>query len=32
MKNWVDEYNKFAPHSALAMKTPNEFFNFKTAA
>ncbi len=28
----VDEYNKFAPHSALDMKTPNEFFNFITAA
>jgi putative transposase len=29
---WVDEYNQFAPHSALGMKTPNEFFIFKTAA
>lgn len=29
---WVDEYNQFAPHSALNMKTPNEFYNFKLAA
>lgn len=29
---WVEEYNTFAPHSALAMKTPNEFYNFKIAA
>jgi len=21
---WVEEYNTFAPHSALTMKTPNE--------
>lgn len=32
IQKWVDEYNKFAPHSALNMKTPNEFYNFKTAA
>jgi len=29
---WVEEYNTFAPHSALEMKTPNEFYNFKIAA
>jgi len=32
IQNWVDEYNNFAPHSALNMKTPNEFYNFKIAA
>jgi putative transposase len=32
IQNWVDEYNGFAPHSALNMKTPNEFYNFKSAA
>lgn len=32
IKKWVDEYNTFAPHSALNMKTPNEFYNFKIAA
>lgn len=32
IKNWVDEYNGYAPHSALNMKTPNEFYNFKIAA
>jgi len=32
IQNWVDEYNGFAPHSALNMKTPNEFYNFKIAA
>jgi putative transposase len=29
---WVKEYNTFAPHSSLEMKTPNEFYIFKTAA
>lgn len=29
---WIDEYNNYAPHSALGMKTPNHFFNFKIAA
>jgi putative transposase len=29
---WVEEYNTFAPHSALNMKTPNEYYNFKIAA
>lgn len=28
----IDEYNNFAPHSALNMKTPHEFYNFKSAA
>jgi putative transposase len=32
MQSWIDEYNKFAPHSALNMQTPNEFYNFKSAA
>jgi putative transposase len=32
IQNWINEYNLFAPHSALEMKTPNEFYNFKTAA
>ena len=32
IQNWVDEYNNYAPHSALNMKTPNEFYNFKSAA
>jgi len=25
IQRWVDEYNKYAPHSALNMKTPDEF-------
>ncbi len=32
IQKWVDEYNGYAPHSALNMKTPNEFYNFKIAA
>ena len=32
IQKWVDEYNHYAPHSALGMKTPKEFYNFKTAA
>lgn len=32
IQKWIDEYNQYAPHSALDMKTPNEFFNFKNAA
>lgn len=32
IKQWVEEYNNFAPHSALNMKTPNEFYNFTNAA
>lgn len=29
---WVEEYNTFAPHSALGMMTPHEYFNFKMVA
>lgn len=29
---WVLDYNTFAPHSALGMKSPEEFFNLKLAA
>jgi len=29
---WIEEYNTFAPHSALNMKTPHEFFNLNRAA
>lgn len=29
---WVQDYNTFAPHSALGMKSPNEFFNLNLAA
>ena len=32
IQSWVDDYNHYAPHSALGMKTPMEFYNFKTAA
>jgi putative transposase len=32
IQKWVDEYYNYAPHSALDMKTPNEFFNFKITA
>jgi putative transposase len=32
IQKWVDEYNNYAPHSALGMKTPSEFFNYKRAA
>jgi len=32
IENWVEEYNGFAPHSALNMQTPKEYFNFKSAA
>jgi len=28
----VKEYNTFAPHSSLEMKTPNEFYIFKNSA
>ncbi|WP_109678422.1 integrase core domain-containing protein [Dyadobacter jejuensis] len=31
-QEWLDEYNTFAPHSALNMKTPEEYFNFKLVA
>ena len=29
IQKWINEYNTYAPHSALGMKTPNEFYNFK---
>ena len=29
---WIDEYNNYAPHSALEMKTPTEYFKLKNAA
>ncbi|MFT5859331.1 MAG: putative transposase [Flavobacteriaceae bacterium] len=32
IQKWVDEYNSFAPHSMLKMKTTNEFYIFKSAA
>lgn len=32
IQKWMNEYNTYAPHSALEMKTPNEFYNFKIAA
>lgn len=32
IQKWIDEYNQYAPHSALNMKTPKEFFIFKSAA
>lgn len=32
IQNWINEYNGYAPHSALNMKTPNEYFIFKSAA
>jgi putative transposase len=32
IQRWIDRYNNYAPHSALGMKTPNQYFNFKNAA
>lgn len=32
IEKWVEEYNTFAPHSALGMMTPIEYFNYKMAA
>ena len=32
IQNLVDQYNSFAPHSSLNMKTPKEYFNLKSAA
>lgn len=32
IQEWADENNKYAPDSALGMKTPNEFYNFKSVA
>ena len=28
---WMEDYNTYAPHSALNMETPQEFYNFKIA-
>lgn len=30
--DWIQEYNNYAPHSALKMKTPTEYFKLKQAA
>lgn len=30
--NWIEEYNNYAPHSALEMKTPTEYFKLNQAA
>jgi len=32
IQKWVDEYNNYAPHSALGMKTPKEYFDQNYAA
>ena len=32
LQEWIDDYNSYAPHSALNMKTPQEFYSFKIAA
>jgi len=32
IQGWIDEYNNYAPHSALNMKTPSEYYDFKKAA
>ena len=32
IQGWIDEYNQYAPHSALDMKIPNQFYNFKIAS
>ncbi len=32
IQDWVNDYNEYAPHSALNMQTPKEYFNFKSAA
>lgn len=29
---WIEEYNNYAPHSALEMMTPHEFFKLKLVA
>ena len=29
---WIEEYNTYAPHSAINMMTPTEFLNFNQAA
>lgn len=32
IQGWIDEYNKYAPHSALDMKTPMEFYELNKVA
>ncbi len=32
ISKWMSEYNNYAPHSALKMKTPTEYFILKSAA
>lgn len=32
IEKWVADYNSFAPHSALGMLSPAEFYKLKTAA
>lgn len=32
IQDWIDDYNNFAPHSALNMKSPKQFYTFKHAA
>jgi putative transposase len=31
LQEWFDYYNSYAPHSALKLKTQQEFYNFKIA-
>ncbi len=32
IQGWIDEYNQYAPHSALEMKTPLEYYQLRAAA
>lgn len=32
IEKWVNDYNTFAPHSALGMMTPEEYFKLKSVA
>jgi len=32
LQEWFDDYNSYAPHCPLNIKTPKEFYNFKIAA
>ena len=32
LQEWFEDYNSYAPHSALNMETPKEFYNFNIAA
>jgi putative transposase len=31
LQEWFDDYNSYAPHSAINMKTQQEFYKFKIA-